>query len=76
MDAVLEKIKNFKPPALDVDQFTLEKQKYIKTDPEGAQIVEVSEIVEEDEEAVFSIEQENEYQDMEQDEIEEDDDQE
>lgn len=73
---MLEKIKNFKPPALDVDQFTLEKQKYIKTDPEGAQIVEVSEIVEEDEEAVFSIEQENEYQDMEQDEIEEDDDQE
>lgn len=28
INAVLEKIKNFRPPQLDVEQFTLEKQKY------------------------------------------------
>lgn len=28
LTAILDKIKNFRPPALDVDQFTMEKQKF------------------------------------------------
>lgn len=46
---VLEKIKKFQPPSLDINQFTLEKQKY-----DGVQQVMVSEI--DDDENIGNLE--------------------
>ncbi len=43
---VLDRIKNFKPPALDVDQFTMEKQKFPRRMMEQ-ELIEIAEVIDE-----------------------------
>lgn len=56
---VLEKIRAFKPPPIDINEFTLEKQKLSKTSQmivaeDDADDLELEQVIEEDDEVVES----------------------